>query len=210
MNEQFYPAEFDEWAEHYDQTVSAGPAFPFAGYDQVLQTIFEQAQGVPGSCILDLGTGTGNLAALFARSGCRVWGLDFSEQMLVQARLKLPQVNFARADVREPLPAAFQQAYQAVVSGYTFHHFPLAERVALVSRLLGENVLPGGRVLIGDIVFQDAAAEDKVRRSEGENWEQEYFWLADESLAAFRAAGIAAAYTPISFCAGVFCFNTKS
>jgi SAM-dependent methyltransferase len=42
--------------------------------------------GVPGQRILDLGTGTGVLARVFAAQGCRVTGTDIAENQLAEAR----------------------------------------------------------------------------------------------------------------------------
>ncbi len=111
---------------------------------------------------------------------------------------------FAQADVRGPWPQEFERRYDAVVSGYTLHHFPLEEKVRLCRRYLAQYLKVGGRLVIGDLAFENAAAEDALRQAMGPEWEQEYFWLADESLAALRAAGLEAQYTQISSCAGVF------
>jgi putative AdoMet-dependent methyltransferase len=199
----FPPSDFDEWAASYDESVQSD-AFPFTGYRQLLQTIFNMA-GIPsGAAVLDLGTGTGSLAALFVNAGCRVWGTDFSEEMLVRARTKLPTANFACADLRQPLPANFPQRFDAIVSAYAFHHFPLEEKVSLAGRFLVEHSLPGGSLLIGDIAFPDSAAQDVLIHALGDEWEQEYYWLADETAAAFAAVGLLAEFTPISHCAGIF------
>lgn len=199
----FPPSEFDDWAATYDQSVQSTD-FPFTGYSQVLRAIFDLAALPPGAAVLDLGTGTGAIAALFARAGCRVWGIDFSSEMLIRARAKLPTAVFACADVRDPLPPGFPRRYDAIVSGYTFHHFPLPEKVALARRLVDELLPPGAPLLVGDIAFASAAAEDDLRRALGEAWEQEYYWLADQTLPALTAAGLEARFHPISPCAGVF------
>ena len=124
----FPPSEFDAWAESYDENVGLNTGFPFDGYDQVLDTIVKRAGARPGEAVLDLGTGTGNLAGRFARLGCQVWGLDFSGEMLARARQKLPQAIFAQADLRSDwaaeLPESFQRRFERIVSAYTFHHFP--------------------------------------------------------------------------------------
>ena len=203
MTQQFLPSEFDDWADSYDASVRIDTAFPFDGYDLVLEAILKDAAVSPGNFVLDLGAGTGNLSALFLERGCRVWGVDFSIKMLEHAQEKLPQAVFAQADVREALPADFPQRYHAVVSGYTFHHFPLEEKVRLVQRIVNDYLLPGGRLVIGDLMFRDAADEDVLRQKMGEEWEQEYFWLADESLAALAKAGISARFIKCSSCAGV-------
>ncbi len=203
MTQQFPPSEFDDWANSYDESVRTDTAFPFDGYDRVLETVVNEAAVSPGDLVLDLGAGTGNLSALFVERGCQIWGVDFSEKMLQHARHKLPQASFAQADIREPLPADFPQHYHAIVSGYTFHHFPLDEKVRLVRRLLTDHLLSGGRLVIGDLMFRDATDEDDLRRAMGEEWEQEFFWLADEAIAALAEAGIASRFVKISSCAGV-------
>ena len=64
---------FDAWAADYDSTVlAADHQFPFAGYQDVLDEIVYQSQVQPCMTVLDLGTGTGNLAAKFLAQGCQV------------------------------------------------------------------------------------------------------------------------------------------
>ena len=206
----FPPDDFDKWAEHYDQSVRDTDRFPFTGYEQVLETIFHLSQARPGDSVLDLGTGTGNLASMFVRNGCQVWGLDFSTKMLVCARRKLPQVIFGQADLRDEWPLEFQRRYQFIVSAYTFHHFPLAEKVRLVQRLFDEFLLPGGLVIIGDIAFDNSLEQERLSLKQGDEWEDEYYWLADETLEAFQMASLQAEFTKVSSCAGVFRINKQS
>jgi putative AdoMet-dependent methyltransferase len=200
----FPPGDFDEWAEHYDKSVRDNDHFPFIGYEQVLETIFHLTQARPGDSVLDLGAGTGNLASIFVNNGCQVWGLDFSSEMLVRARRKLPQAIFGQVDLRDEWPLEFQRRYQFIVSAYTFHHFPLAEKVSLVQRLFDEFLLPGGLVIIGDIAFDNSLEQDRLRLNQGDEWEDEYYWLADETLEALQMAGLQAEFTKVSGCAGVF------
>jgi putative AdoMet-dependent methyltransferase len=199
----FLPGEFDEWAEIYDESVNSD-SFPFPGYEQVLKTVFHMAQSKEGDTILDLGTGTGNLARRFLELGCRVWGLDFSDEMLFKARLKFPQAAFGQADLRGEYPPEFQRRYDRIVSAYTFHHFPLSEKLALCQRLLDDFSIPDGSLIIADIAFTDAASQNEMRLSFGNEWEDEYYWLADETSSAFSAAGLRAEFTQVSSCAGVF------
>nr|NJM04528.1 hypothetical protein [Desulfobacula sp.] len=57
---------FDGWAKKYDAAVSpAQIRFPFEGYEEVLDEAVLLSQAVPGMQVLDLGIGTGNLAARF-------------------------------------------------------------------------------------------------------------------------------------------------
>jgi len=204
MNNLFPPSEFDDWAAGYDRDALDEHDFPFDGYSTVLRTIVQLTAPRPQGSILDLGIGTGNLALLFSEKGCHVWGLDFSIEMLKLAQVKLPDANLALNDLRAALPPEFPRLYDHIVSAYTFHHFPLEEKVDLIRFLMENHLRPNCSIVIGDVAFQDAAAEGDLRRRFGGEWEQEYYWLADESLSALTAAGISAIYTQVSSCAGVF------
>ncbi len=207
MTIQYPPSEFDPWAATYDQDVAGDSGFPFDGYSRVLKTIVELAELSDGSTVLDLGAGTGNLAALFAMRNCQCWCLDFSAKMLDVARLKLPTAQFAEVDIRAEWPPSFRRRYDGIVSGYAFHHFPLDEKVELIQRLFADHITNGGSLVVGDLAFHDAADENALRLAMGERWDQEYFWLADEAIAAVSAKGYKSSFLKISSCAGVFKFS---
>jgi len=139
-----------------------------------------------------------------------IWGLDFSGPMLEKARVKLPNAILSQTDIAGDWPANFQRRYDSVISVYTFHHFPMEEKVKLIRRLLKENLLPGGRLTIGDIAFNNSEDEDDLRRTMRDEWEQEYYWLADETIVELSANEKTAHYTKISSCAGVFHFNLQN
>jgi putative AdoMet-dependent methyltransferase len=91
---------FDNWAKNYDSSIlSDKDNFPFAGYERILEQAVHLAEVRPSMRILDLGIGTGNLAARFLNQGCQVWGLDFSAEMLAQTRAKYPQILLAQANL---------------------------------------------------------------------------------------------------------------
>ncbi len=198
----FPASDFDDWAATYDYSVSIDQ-FPFYGYGQVIARIVALAQARPGLAVLDLGTGTGNLALPFAQAGCSLWCCDFSEPMLARARAKLPDAHFAWHDLRTPLPAGFDRPFNRIVSAYVFHHFALEEKVRILGALL-PNLAPGGVFILGDVAFRDRAALEQVKASQGDAWEDEFYWLADETLPALEACGLRVQYQQVSVCAGVF------
>ena len=202
-NKDSFPASgFDTWAESYDTSVRVDE-FPFMGYEQVLKKIFSLAKAQRGSSILDVGTGTGNLAMLFAQAGCIPWCTDFAPAMLAEAKRKLPGAHFLQHDIRQPLPAPFKKRYDLVVSAYVFHHFNLADKVRLSSMLI-KHLSPHGKLVVADIAFPDYASQEKVQQLVGADWEEEFYWLADETLVAYHNAGLQAYFEPVSLCAGVF------
>lgn len=116
---------------HYDQ---AGAFVPKLGAD-LLDLLSPQ----PGERVLDLGSGTGDLAARLAERGALVTGVDASTEMVNEARRKHPTLSF---DVADGQALSFEQAFDAVFSNATLHWMPRADAVAEgVARALK----PGGR-----------------------------------------------------------------
>ncbi len=103
----------------------------------------------PGARVLDVATGTGDLAIELRRrvgpTG-EVVGCDFSDEMLVHARRKAPALTFEHANAMElPYPDA---SFDAATVGFGARNFGDLERgVAEMARV----VRPGGRVVILEI-----------------------------------------------------------
>lgn len=208
---------FDEWAESYDESVSAHSGFPFEGYERVLDLIAERAGAAAGMRVLDLGVGTGNLAARFVAVGCDVWGMDFSLRMLAKVRRKLPQIELVKADIRGDWPIDVDRRFDRVVSAYVLHEFDLESKLRLLKKLVCDHLSERGRVVVGDISFETTAARDAVERRfggtpasgagdwTGSLWdEDEHYWAADEAVAALAGVGLTARYEQVSFCGGVY------
>jgi demethylmenaquinone methyltransferase/2-methoxy-6-polyprenyl-1,4-benzoquinol methylase len=94
-----------------------------------------------GDSVLDLATGTGDLAALAARGGARVVGADLALGMLKQAQVREPRQSLAQADgTRLPFRDA---SVDAVTCGFALRNFTdLPATFAECARVLR----PGGRL----------------------------------------------------------------
>jgi demethylmenaquinone methyltransferase/2-methoxy-6-polyprenyl-1,4-benzoquinol methylase len=102
----------------------------------------------PGSRVLDVATGTGDLALeLDRRVGPtgEVVGADFSERMLELARTKAPQLRFEWANALA-LPYADDE-FDAACVGFGARNFTDLERGL---REMARVVRPGGRVVVLD------------------------------------------------------------
>jgi putative AdoMet-dependent methyltransferase len=200
----FPPEDFDGWAESYDRAVRDEGHFPFVGYQAALDKVLTLADVQPGMRVLDLGTGTGNLAVPFAELGCQLWCTDFSSAMLEKARKKLPQVRYILADLRGVWPQELNSRFDRIVSGYVFHHFELEKKIKIIKQLVEDHLEPGGCLIIADISFQDHAAQDAAKEMLGEEWEDEFYWIVAETLPALEVIGLTGEFHAISYCAGVF------
>lgn len=100
----------------------------------------------PGSRVLDVATGTGDLAIELAGRGADVVGMDFSEGMLAIAREKAPELRFEQGNALELTYA--DDEFDAVTVGFGARNFADLDRgfaeMARVTR-------PGGRVVVLEI-----------------------------------------------------------
>ncbi len=100
----------------------------------------------PGAKVLDVATGTGDLAIEAAARGCEVVGSDFSEGMLARARVKAPGIRFEQGDA---LALPYDDgAFDAATVGFGARNFADLERgLSEMARV----VRPGGRVVVLEI-----------------------------------------------------------
>lgn len=104
------------------------------------------AEARPNTHVLDVATGTGDLAIELAARGAEVIGSDFSEEMLVRAREKQPAITWEWANAME-LPYE-DDRFDAATVGFGARNFSdLAQGVREMARV----VRPGGKVVILEI-----------------------------------------------------------
>lgn len=197
-------ALFDSWAASYDAGLENATGFPFEGYERVLDEVVGEAGVEDGAGGLDVGTGTGTLAARLAARGCRVLGVDLSEEMLEHARENVPKADFRQLDLLGDWGYLESRRFDAIVSAYVLHEFDWETKRELLTRL-ADVLEPGGRIVIGDISFATERARDAAYRDWQHVWdESEHYWLAENALPALHQAGFSADYRQLSFCAGVY------
>jgi demethylmenaquinone methyltransferase / 2-methoxy-6-polyprenyl-1,4-benzoquinol methylase len=99
-----------------------------------------------GSKVLDVATGTGDLAIELASRGAEVTGSDFSPGMLEKARAKAPEIRWDEGNALE-LPYS-DGAFDAATVGFGARNFSDLDRgLAEMARV----VRPGGRVVVLEI-----------------------------------------------------------
>jgi ubiquinone/menaquinone biosynthesis C-methylase UbiE len=116
-----------------------------------------------GERILDVGCGTGDLAAVIAARGAAVVGLDASEEMLTAARAKHPHLELVQGDAADfRFPAPFDGVLSNAALHWVFDADGAVRSIARVLKAGGRFVAEfGGRGNIRAIIsaVRKAAAE---------------------------------------------------
>ena len=194
---------FDLWADGYDNTVGVSDeenTYPFAGYKDVLGTIFKTIMEKPSAVVLDIGFGTGTLTTKLYENGCTIYGQDFSARMIELASEKMPNAHLYQGDFTqglvEPLLA---HRYDFIVATYSLHHLTDEQKVSFL-RVLQDHLNPGGQILIGDVAFENRSQLEQCQQDVGDEWdEEEIYFVVNELKRDFPTL----AFTRISYCAGV-------
>ncbi len=212
MNKRDRRHLFNRWADSYDESVVASKdAFPFAGYEQVLDDIVGQADVKPGVTILELGIGTGNLAQRFIYRGAKVLGIDFSSAMIAQAKRKLPQAECLQANLLHKWPKEMNRRFDRIVSAYVFHEFDQPTKRRLLKRLANHHLSAHGFIVIGDIAFTTRRNYNHARKKWNAEWDEtEQYWVANETIHVFKKIGLRVIYKQVSICGGVFTLKPMS
>ena len=175
---------FDLWADGYDVSVGLSDeenSYPFAGYKEILGRIFRTVMEKQNAVVLDIGFGTGTLTAKLYEHGCTVYGQDFSARMIELASEKMPEARLVQGDFSKGLAQPLQQqSYDFILATYSLHHLTDEQKVPFL-RGLCRLLYADGKILIGDVAFENRTALERCRQAAGEEWdEEESYFVADE------------------------------
>lgn len=141
-------AEFDDFADDYEQTLNQGLAFSGENKDFYAQARVEWLRDVlapldlrPRSAI-DFGCGTGTSTPLLldVLKLDRVLGVDLSERSIAVAKARHAGERLRFSQLEEYQPSA---EFDLAFCNGVFHHIPLAERAGAVERVF-RALRPGG------------------------------------------------------------------
>jgi len=126
-----------DWGKTSHDYAAYRPGYPEEFYDLLSRL----GIGVPGQKILDLGTGTGVLARVFARQGALVTGVDIAEDQIQEAR---------RLSVEEQLEITYlvskaenidfpPDSFDAATAGQSWMYFDARLLVPKLKRILKDR-----------------------------------------------------------------------
>lgn len=194
---------FDVWADGYDESVrlaDESDAYPFAGYAAILREIYGRVCASGAKAVLDIGFGTGTLAAKLYQQGCDVFGQDFSSRMIQLAQGKMPRAQLYQGDFSLGLVQELkQQRYDAIIATYALHHLTDEQKAAFLQELLS-LLQDNGCIYVGDVAFATRAQLEQCKAQAGDDWDaSEIYFVYDELKQAFPQLR----FEPVSHCAGL-------
>lgn len=197
---------FDLWANGYDKSVNfseENDEYPFAGYKDVLNYIYNQVRENSYSSVLDIGFGTGLLTTQLYNEGYQITGIDFSSNMIDIAKKKMPNATLINWDFASGLPIEIiSNKYDNIISTYAIHHLSDEGKIEFIKSLL-KLLNVNGKILIGDVSFETSQELDQCKEMYKEIWDnEEIYFVANEMMKSLNDLYYCN-YDKISHCSGV-------
>ena len=197
---------FDMWAKDYDKAVDVADennAYPFAGYRKLMNVIYGTVLDRKPARVLDIGIGTGFLASKLYEQGNYITGIDFSDEMLNESKLKMPNAKFIRHDFRNGLPNELRDTkFDFIISTYAFHHLADSEKVGFLVSLLN-NLNDDGRIIVGDVSFNTREESEECRKLSGDAWDKDEYYFVFDELEDSLKEKCEVKYHQFSHCSGI-------
>ena len=155
-----------DWDRHVEATRELAQT---RGFRRMRDRILARARLSPRDRVIDVGAGTGLLALGIAPTVNDVRAVDISPAMTDYLRRQATELGLDNVEpitataVDLPLPDG---SATVVVSNYVYHHLSDADKedgIAEAFRVLR----PGGRLVVGDMMFRPALADERTRRIVG-------------------------------------------
>ena len=194
---------FDLWADDYDKSVGLSDddnTYPFAGYKEILNQIYNEVLSIEAKKVLDIGFGTGTLTSRLYQKGIEIYGQDFSKEMLDIAKGKMPKAKLYFKDFSHGLDEALlTNRYDAIIATYSLHHLVDEDKIDFIKSLL-PLLNDRGKILIGDVAFRTRDELEDCKLQAGNFWDdEEFYFVYDEMKDKFSTI----TFAQISYCAGM-------
>jgi len=131
---------YDDLAEHWAEIVDAPERT-----EALWPTLDRMLPDLDGARVLDAGCGAGVYAEVLDERGADVVGVDVSDEMLREARARVPDATFVEADLSQSLDVLEPASVDVVLCQHVFSHLPdLTTPLAEFARVL----VDGGHLVV--------------------------------------------------------------
>ncbi|MDP3989384.1 MAG: methyltransferase domain-containing protein [bacterium] len=120
-------------------------------YTMILDDMISVAGELRGRRVLDLGSGTGNLAVMLCRSGANVTAVDYSSEGQEIHSKKQDCSDIVLHDITQPLPFS-NDSFDIVFSNNTLYTIPRHKRKKIFSEIY-RITKPEGRVIVCNLNY---------------------------------------------------------
>ncbi|HEY4544193.1 MAG TPA: class I SAM-dependent methyltransferase [Tissierellaceae bacterium] len=196
---------FDLWADGYDKSVhlsEENDEYPFAGYKDLLNTIYNIVHKKEKAKLLDIGFGTGILSKKLYDEGYEIYGIDFSQKMIDIAKKKMPLTSLIKYDFSKGLPEEIKNNFfDFIISTYALHHLDDKEKINFIKKLK-DYINEDGKIIIGDIAFETRELLEKCKLDYNDYWDdEEIYFVFEEFKTSLNHKNIS--FTEICHCSGI-------
>lgn len=117
---------------------------------------------------MDIGTGTGLLSfALYKQKSCRITGIDFSAEMLKEARKKAKKfrvpIRFQKINM---LKLPFKNKFDLAISSFALHHIEDSKKLKVMKNIY-KSLKSNARFIFGDMTVEITDDPTNKKRLEG-------------------------------------------
>lgn len=197
---------FDLWANNYDKDVEItddNNDFPFAGYKELLNYIYNVVRSKDNAKLLDIGIGTGILATKLYELNYDIYGIDFSDKMLEASKEKMPNAKLIKWDFSLGLPREIKnEKFDFVVSTYALHHLTDEKKIQLIDSI-SSILKDDGLILIGDVSFTNKKDYLICKEENKDYWDSDEYYFIFDDIKRELENKYKCEYIKISHCAGV-------
>ena len=144
-----------------------------------------------GDTVLDVGCGGGAKARYLAKKGFKVFGIDFSENMIEIARREVPEAEFAVMDMKDL--SRFGREFDGVFAQASLLHITKKE-VHSVFREFLSHLKPNGYLYVAVKEGNEGQRDEEIKKESDYGYEYERFfsfYTIDELRQYFLDAGLA-------------------
>lgn len=152
---------------------------------------------LPNSTVLDIGCAGGDKTEYIKKKGLNLEGIDFSEKMIEDARIKYPDIDFKVYDVYDL--DNLDKTYDGIFCQAVLLHIPKKD-VLIILEKMARRLNHNGYIYIATREIKENEVEEEIKKENDYGYEYERFfsyYSLDELKKSFRDINMKIVYEDI-------------